>query len=319
MSSGSSGADVAVGFVGLGTIAETHLAVLADVPRVRLAFVVDRDPSATVAFRDEAPPRYERLDEALGVHQPDLVVVATPTGTHAELARQALTGSAARVLVEKPLVHDLAALDELRSLEPRVDLSARVFVAHHFAFSPEVRWAADLIAARPEWGPVTRIVTVFHDPYLVDADHSFAAYTSSWVDSGVNQLSMLARFVEVTDRGPLHESSGGASSWCTATFRSGGDGATGTALLRTSWEAVASSKRTTVHLDRSGVEIWLDQTAVTAIALRDGAVVDQLTNDGRTPRKIAHYRPLYESLLSATPDPVLGFATAERVLRLLYR
>ena len=311
------GAGLAVGLVGLGTIAETHLAVLAGLPGVRLAFVVDPDPRPAVTFEGEAPRRYERLDDALDDHQPDLVVIATPMGTHAALTRRALTRSAARVLVEKPLVHDLPALDELRSLEPAVDVRSRVFVAHHFAFSPEVRWAADLIAAHPEWGPVTRIVTVFHDPYIVDADHSFAAYTSSWVDSGVNQLSMLARFVELTDRGPLHESSGGASSWCTVSFRSGGT--TGTALLRTSWEAVASSKRTTVHLDRTGIEIWLDQTAVTALAIQDGAVVDQLANDGRTPRKIAHYQPLYRSLLSEVPDPVLGFATAERILPLLYR
>jgi predicted dehydrogenase len=313
------GTDVAVGLVGLGTIAETHLAVLDGIPEVRLAFVVDPRSSAAVTFEGETPPRYERLDDALGDHQPDLVVVATPTGTHAELARRALTGSAARVLVEKPLVHDLAALDELRSLEPGVDVESRVHVAHHFAFSPEVRWAADLIGAHAEWGPVTRIVAVFHDPYIVDADHSFAAYTSSWVDSGVNQLSMLARFVEITERGPLHESNGGASSWCTATFRSGESGeTTGTALLRTSWEAVASSKRTTLYLDHSGTEIWLDQTAVTAVALQHGAVVDQLTNDARTPRKIAHYQPLYESLLSATPDPLLSFTTAARILRLLY-
>ncbi len=314
-----SGDDITVGFVGLGTIAETHLGVLAEIPRVRLAFVADPDPRAAATFRDEAPPRYEGLDAALADHQPDLVVIATPTHTHADLARQALAGSDARVLVEKPLVHDLDALDTLRSLEPAIDVASRVFVAHHFAFSPEVTWAADLLAARPEWGPVTRIVVVFHDAYVVDAAHSFAAYGSSWVDSGVNQLSMLSRFVDLADRGPVHESGGGASSWCTVTFRSRRPGATtGTALLRASWEAVASSKHTTLYLDETGTEVWLDNTAVTAVALREGAVVDQLTNDGHTPRKTAHYRPLYESLLSDAPDPVLGFATAARILRLLY-
>ena len=126
---------------------------------------------------------------------------------------------------------------------------------------------------------------------------------------------MLTRFVEPTGRGPVHESADGASAWTAATFAS--RGATGAALLRTSWEAVASSKHTTLHLDRSGTEVLLDHTAVTAVAVQDGTLVDHLPNDARTPRKIAHYRPLYDSLLSATPDPVLGFATAARVLRLL--
>jgi len=310
-------ADVAVGLVGLGTIAEIHLAVLSDLPQVRFAFAVDPDPRPDVTFKDGAPPRYERLEDALGHHQPDLIVIATPTDTHAELARLALIGSAARVLVEKPLVHDLTALDEVRSLGPAIDVASRVFVAHHFAFSPEVHWASNLVAAHLEWGPITRIVAVFHDPYILDTGRSFAAYGSSWIDSGVNQLSMLARFVDITDRGPLHETSKGASAWCTATFNSGGT--TGTALLRTSWEAVASSKRTTLYLDQSGTEIWLDHTAVTALAIQDGTLVDHLPNDAHTPRKIAHYQPLYESLLSNAPDPVLSCATAEQILRHLYR
>jgi predicted dehydrogenase len=311
-------AGVVVGMVGLGTIAETHLAVLSDFPQVRLAFAVDRDPRADVTFKDGVPPRYERLEDALVHHQPDVVVIATPTDTHAELARVALTGSTARVLVEKPMVHDLAALDELRSLDPAAGVASRVFVAHHFAFSPEVRWAADLIAAHPGWGPVTRIAAVFHDPYVGDADHSFAAYGSSWIDSGVNQLSMLTRFVEFTGRSSLHESNGGASAWCTGVFLVG-ESTTGMALLRTSWEAVASSKRTTLYLDDADTEIWLDHTAVTAVAIHRGTLIDHLPNDAHTPRKIAHYRPLYESLFSTTPDPILSFSTAAGVLQLLYR
>jgi predicted dehydrogenase len=308
---------ITVGLVGLGTIAETHLAVLAGLPEVELGFVVDPDPAARdLGFGDHPPARYGRLDAALAHHRPDLVVITAPTVTHADLARQALLGSEARVLVEKPLVHDLAALDGLRSLGPGVDLDARLLVAHHFAFSPEVGWAADQLAAHPEWGPVTRMVSAFHDPYVADAEHAAAARSSAWLDSGSNQLSLLTRFVDPTGRGPLHETAGGASCWCTVTFRSGG--ATGSALLRASWEAVASSKRTTLHLDRSDTEIWLDHTAVTGFVARRGELVDELVNDGRTPRKLAHYRPLYRSLLSDRPDPVLGFATAAALLGLLH-
>jgi predicted dehydrogenase len=311
-----------VGLVGAGTIAETHLAVLGAIPGARLAFVVDPDPGKHAVLAGVEPPRYDRLGEALAAHRPelDLIVIATPTPTHAELATEALTGSDARVLVEKPVVADLAALDRLRALDPALGVRERLFVAHHFAFSPEVVWAAGQIAAHPEWGPVTDITTVFHDPYLVDAAHSFAAYGSAWVDSGVNQLSMLSRFVELSDRGPVHESAGGATCWCTATFRSGTAGdTTGAALLRASWEAIASSKGTTLRLAGTGTEIWLDHTAVTALVTRAGAVEAALVNDGRTPRKVAHYRPLYASLLSDAPDSLLGFALAERVTELLYR
>lgn len=306
---------VRVGFVGLGTISETHLAVLSELSHVELSFVVDPDPDKSVSFKDAIPPSYPRVTDALDAHEPDLVVIATPTHTHGALVAEVLVSSDARVLVEKPLVHDLDSLAMLQSLDLVVDVS-RVAVAHHFAFSPEVCWAADRLARHPEWGPVTRITSSFHDAYITDADHSFAAYLSSWIDSGVNQLSMLTRYVEFVERGPVHETAGGATSWCTVTFRSHGE--TGAALLRASWQATASSKWTTLELERSGVEIWLDHTAVTAFVARAGQVEDALPNDGRTPRKIAHYRPLYESLLSDAVDPVLAFDTAASVVELLY-
>lgn len=309
--------DVTVGLVGLGVIAQTHLEVLSQLPSTHLSFVVDPAPVAPPTLRGAPPARYSSLDDALAAHRPDVIIIATPTPTHAELTRQALEGSEARLLVEKPLVHDLASLGQLGLASSPGELRSRVFVAHHFAFSPEVGWGAEQLNAHPEWGPVTRIVTSFHDAYLADAAHSFAAYTSSWVDSGVNQLSMLTRFVDLVDRGPLHETAGGATSWCTVKYRSNGD--IGTATLRASWQTVASSKRTTLYLGQSGVEVWLDHTAVTGFVTQHGILLDQLVNDGTTPRKLSHYRPLWTSFLAESPDPVLGFDTATDVLELLYQ
>ena len=308
--------DVTVGLVGLGVIAETHLTVLSYLPSIHLSFVVDPAPVTPPTFKGQRPPLYRSLDQALEEHEPDVIAVATPTPTHADITRRALESSRARVLVEKPMVHDLDALTQFESTTSPAELRSRVFVAHHFAFSPEVTWGAAQLRAHPEWGPVKRIVTSFHDAYITDAPHSFEAYTSSWVDSGVNQLSMLRRFVDLVDRGPLMESDDGATSWCTVRFRSHDD--IGVASLRTSWQAVASSKRTTLYLEQSGVEIWLDHTAVTGFVTQDGALLSQLMNDGRTPRKVAHYRPLWESLLTGAPDPILGFDAAAEVVRLLY-
>jgi predicted dehydrogenase len=310
------GRQIHVGLIGLGTIAETHAAVLSERADVTLSFVVDVDPRRALSFRDTAPPSYRAVEAALADHQPDLVVITTPTKTHADLTCRVLERSTARVLVEKPLVHDLDALTALQALDPRLDLRTRVHVAHHFAFSPEVEWAAAEIERHPEWGPITGLTSAFHDPYIVDAEHAFAAHASSWIDSGTNQLSMLTRLVDLVGTHELHETAGGASAWRNVDFRS--RGTIGRALLRTSWQAAASSKRTTLVLGDSGVEVWLDHTAVTAFATHHGRLVASLVNDGLTPRKTAHYRPLYESLLSEAPDPVLGFETAVQVVRLLH-
>ncbi|MFD4998053.1 Gfo/Idh/MocA family protein [Streptomyces buecherae] len=305
---------VRVGLVGVGIIARTHRDVLEGQPRATLEFTVDPHVREPIDFRGAKPPHYATLAEALAAHRPDLIVLATPTSTHADLVTEALTRSTARVLVEKPLVHDLASLARLRALAETHDVAARVFTAHHFAFSPEVRWAADLLAAHPEWGPITSITSAFYDPYVLRGEQAFASYGSSWTDSGVNQLSMLARFVHLTALTSARQLDDGASAWCTAAFRS--RGATGSARLRTSWRTGSSSKETALTFGHGDVELWIDHTAMTGFAARGDTLLASYGNDGQTPRKIAHYRPLYASLLSADPDPVLGFETAVTVTEL---
>ncbi|MFJ9843677.1 Gfo/Idh/MocA family protein [Kitasatospora sp. NPDC101155] len=302
---------VRVGLVGVGIIAETHLAVLAERDDVALEFTVDSRPVEPVEFRGTTPPHYGSLTRALDAHQPDLVVLATPTETHAELAILALLHSTARVLVEKPLVHDLDSLTGLRELDGKADVQNRVFTAHHFAFSPEVDWAAELLAANPDWGPITAVTSAFYDPYVLRGTEAFASYVSSWMDSGVNQLSMLTRFVDLTGLTSFQQVDGGASAWCTVGFRSRGEA--GTARLRSSWLTGSSSKESSLVLGRSGVEVWIDHTAMTGFAARGGELLAAFGNDGRTARKVAHYRPLYASLLSGRPDPVLGFDAAATI------
>lgn len=303
-----------VGLVGVGIIAGTHLEVLADDERFTLAFTVDPNRAAPVDFRGTRPPHYPSLRDALDAHDPDLAVIATPTEMHTDLAVQALTGSAGRVLVEKPLVHDLGALTRLRALDSAVDVRGRLLTAHHFAFSPEVRWAAGQLADHPEWGPVTGVTSAFYDPYILRGQHAFDSYVSSWMDSGVNQLSVLARLVDLT--GPVSggQADGGASAWHTVAYTS--RGTTGTARLRSSWRTGASSKETVLSFAESGVEVWIDHTAMTGFAARGSRLLSTHGSDGRTPRKVAHYRPLYDSIASGTPDTVLGFRTAATITEL---
>ncbi|NUT50338.1 MAG: Gfo/Idh/MocA family oxidoreductase [Saccharothrix sp.] len=292
-----------VGLVGVGTIARTHLEVLAERSDVDLVFTVDPH-AGPPEFRGTTPSHHRDLADALSAHRPDLVVIATPADSHADLAVTALTGSRARVLVEKPLVLDPASLPRL------ADAADRVFTAHHFAFSPEVRWAADLLAAHPGWGPVTGVTSAFYDPYALKGEQAYASYVSAWTDSGINQLTVLARLVEVTGVTSLRDE--GDSCWAVASFRSRGE--VGSARLHTSWRTGASSKSSAVTC--GDVDIWLDHTAMTGFACRGGDLLATHGGDGRTPRKVAHYRPLYESLLTDRPDEVLAFGTAATLTRL---
>ena len=129
--------------VGLGTIARTHAAVLSR--RTDVDLVGGVDPDVATWFDGTC---WSSLDAALDeVGEPDLVVLATPTDTHADLADRLLATTGARVLSEKPLAATAARIAELEARHGSDVLRERLAVAHHFAFSPEVEWARDL--ARP--------------------------------------------------------------------------------------------------------------------------------------------------------------------------
>ena len=287
-----------IAIVGLGTIARTHATVLRSLlPDATLVGVDPRGADATAAT--DVDRVVTSLDQLPTV---DLVVVATPTHSHASLCTRLLTETSATVLVEKPLVASVDSLAELEELPGDV-LQERLRVAHHFAYSPEVRWTASATAG---FGAPRRIVSVFHDPYVRKTPEELASYGSAWTDSGPNQLSMLLRWVGDVALDSVEDD--GHRGVATGTLAGGG-----TVTLVASWRAADSSKRTVISY-ADDVEVWLDHTAVTGVLLRGGRPVAWLDDDGTTPRKVAHYRPLYEALLSGEDDELLRYDAGRRVV-----
>src|SRR4029077_9556258 len=61
-------------------------------------------------------------------------------------------------------------------------------------FSPEVAWALRHVRAAA-WTRPTRVLSVFNDAYAGLKESRLASYVSTWVDSGPNQLTLLAPFI----------------------------------------------------------------------------------------------------------------------------
>jgi predicted dehydrogenase len=101
--------------VGTGGIARAaHLPALRELAgRVELTGVVDVDPSSREAFASESgAAAFASLPEALEAARPDLVILCTPPGLHAEHAELALRAGA-WVLAEKPPCASLAEADAI--------------------------------------------------------------------------------------------------------------------------------------------------------------------------------------------------------------
>lgn len=127
-----------VGIVGLGRMGRRHLRVLSERDDVSIAWTVDPVPSERVSW-----PHFSELEAALALGA-DVIVVSTPTRTHASVATLALAGGRV-VLVEKPLA-TTSDEAELLLFQAR-EVGAKLAVGHVERFNPAVIAVRDLLIA----------------------------------------------------------------------------------------------------------------------------------------------------------------------------
>lgn len=267
--------------VGLGEVARTHLDVLADMDDAIVVGGVD-PVVRSARFRGRALPVFRSVADSAGTFV-TLVVVATPTPTHAAVCDEiAATFPDVPIMVEKPGVVDPA---DARRLFGRPTL----WVAYHLRYAPEVEWG---VARAGDLGVAVRARSVFADPYAARYDEAAARFGSSWLDSGINALSVLDRFVELTERRSLRRI--GPASESVYEGRFGAD-----VLVVTSWHVTAPAKTTMIGY-ASGATLVLDHTAVAGYLFEDGRLTDTFGSDGTTDRRYNHYAALYRDVLSDT-------------------
>ncbi len=130
-----------VAVVGYGYWGSKHVRVVNSLPDVRLS-VVDPDP----ARRREAGARNPAVRLAGSLHEIarslDAVIVATPPGTHAHVAAEALDAGL-HVLVEKPLT---TSVDDAEMLVERAERRGlTLMTGHTFEYNPAVTKLRELV------------------------------------------------------------------------------------------------------------------------------------------------------------------------------
>src|SRR6266516_4621641 len=238
-----SGPPHSVLIVGLGTVSQTHLRVLEQISGANVAAGVDIAGDHGLTFRGHPVPTYKSVQDASDNHDPGTVVVATPTPTHASVcAEVAASFPAARILVEKPAAANLA---EARVVLEDIGRRQPVEVAYHMSFSPEVVWGMQLAKERmDELGAPVAIQASFTDPYQDELESAGARYGSSWIDSGINSLSIMNRFADPVARMSLRRIGDEAWSAFEARITCRAGASELTALTLTSWRVTDAAKTT---------------------------------------------------------------------------
>ena len=127
--------------IGVGHLGRHHARILAAMPDVELAGVVDINADRAEQIAEANKTAVVR-DAAELVGRVDGVVVATPTASHAAVARPFLEAGMA-VLIEKPMARSMAEADELVQLA--YERHAIFAVGHTERFNPAVAAARPLL------------------------------------------------------------------------------------------------------------------------------------------------------------------------------
>jgi predicted dehydrogenase len=138
--------------IGVGHLGRHHARILSALPDVELVGIVDVNQERTeqVAAAHHTQPIRDAADL---VGRVDGVVIATPTASHASVARRFLEAGMA-VLIEKPLARSMAEADELVQLASAN--GAVLAVGHTERFNPAVTAARPLLTT-PRFVEVHRL------------------------------------------------------------------------------------------------------------------------------------------------------------------
>lgn len=247
-----------VGIVGLGTAGGFALAGLRGIPGAR--GVVGVDPrGAGAASASELEGRVSDQLEALERVAPlDLVILSTPTPDHPRTAVAILCGAhpPARLWIDKPMAATRDGHAQIR----KAPGGPGVRVLLHTAFAVEVLWATERVARwRDLHGRIAKVVCDFDDPYADVARVRAAVLADSWSDSGINALSVVARFVRLDH---LVEAMGTRPLHTCASFAMHDGELEGQALIKTTWTPSIARKTTALHFE-DGTAITLDHQHAT--------------------------------------------------------
>lgn len=189
-------ADLRVGVIGVGHLGQHHARLLADLPGVTLAGVVD----INVARAQDIAAKYGttgHADPGALLTRVDAVSIAAPTEAHVALALP-FVEAGIPVLVEKPIAPSVADADRL--LAAAAKRGAMVATGHTERFNPAVVAAMPLVTA-PRFIEIHRLGTfpersldidVIFDLMIHDLDLLLAAVQADVVSAdavGVNVLT----------------------------------------------------------------------------------------------------------------------------------
>lgn len=145
---------IRVGLIGIGGITRSHLNGYKEIPGATLVAAADvqgKDAKNASVAEELGARIYTSAQEMLDNEELDMVDICTPTETHAELVKLALSRGL-HVLSEKPMAMNSAECEELYELSTKSDKC--YMVAHVVRFMQPYRYLASIVKSGELGRPV---------------------------------------------------------------------------------------------------------------------------------------------------------------------
>jgi hypothetical protein len=277
-----------IAVVGTGRIANVYRGAAE-----QIAANPDAPQAELIGGYDMAGARVDGIAPVASLHalidlEPDVFILSTGTTAHLDAYRELRSlAPNARVWFEKPVVYTAAQLAD--AADVFADPLRRTM--YHAADAPEVGWAASRWAEwRTNHGGVASIRAFFSDPY---STMDTSSYVNSWLDSGVNAMSVLQRLVGITGEADLVNHGDEVGAWTGLIERVEGGG---NAMITTQWKVAVAAKQTEFTFE-DGTLLNLDHQAVAGRVTSDTTVTELFGAHAAIPRMVQHYVNVFERLL----------------------
>ena len=202
------------------------------------------------------------LEDLIASPDVDAVLIATPTSTHEKIALRVLKAGKP-VLIEKPVALSRVSFERLKGVASSAGVP--LFALFHAAYGFEVSAAKEALSSSSLTPPMVSWHSAFHDPYAGDK-RAQSSLVNSWVDSGINALSIVQTVlgrVQLTSLFSSHTPPNGlwATDSSVQTFEVGGSWS-GLVTIECNWRSGVNHKSSRVVIG-SGKKMVLDHTGQT--------------------------------------------------------
>ena len=287
-----------LGIIGLGRISSEWIGAAKSSGKIDISCGCDADSSKRNLYPDLT--FYNNVDRMLEAEkQLDAIIVSTSSSNHYETGLKVI-GSGNSLVMEKPSTFSMEDLVNLRRLS--AEHSTLFYNAFHFMFAEELIWFLqhkDEFSDR--FGDPSGFSSMFNDPYVLNGKVAIErqSLSGSWVDSGINALSVLQKIFEeihclfaIMGQGQRGRESGTVSEVLLKSLNNKGKTIFGSIV--TSWTSGTNIKVTNVFYPDSVVQLNHTKQSVEIFRSNGESEVKFIAD---TPRRLSnHYAGLVSDL-----------------------